>query len=249
MPGAEPEAGRADIELATKLAEVDMQNLYTTYLHMWDIFATAVRLMLLVISFPILSAGVLISAKAIHLEDITNLGHLPYILVLITLGSGVLGVLLLSVIVHYRLDILLYARGINGFRGFYAHILEKDAHFTNLTDLSSEMPTTTDIPEYFEPLREVGILVLGFACINSVYITLAFINLAASFLQSNGDVVGFIISAAFGVVIVALQYYAYYLLTQREPIAGSRGKKNSTKSVHTSLSLSLRKLMNKWSAR
>jgi len=234
VPADNTDKSSVDVDLAIRLAEIDMQSLYAEHIQMWDTFANAVRLMLLVISLPILSSGLLISAKAIDLSDVTNLRHLPYIVVYITLGSGVLGILILLVVIHYRLDVLLYARAINSFRGFYVAKLHEDSQNSRFSTLHPDMPTTSDVPKYFEPLREVGILVLGFACVNATYLTLAALNLSGGAINAIPSFWQIILIVGIGVAMVTIQYIAYYLLTLRRPIAGfshlapaTNGKKKS----------------------
>ena len=224
----ESKRDRIDVELAAKLAEVDMQSLYAEHIQMWEIFANAIRLMLLAISLPFLSGGVLISAHAIDVSELSDLRHLPPIMTFITLGSGILGILMLLVVIHYRLDVLLYSRAINGFRAFYvATLLNVEPHFS--TPLNPNMPTSSDIPKYYEPFREVGILVFGFACVNSAYLTLSMVNLCDAFLKAfalaYGDAWRYTLIAGFGTLLVVVQYLAYFLLTRRKPIAGYKNKR------------------------
>ena len=154
----ESEHPRTPADLAMSLAEIDLTSQYAEHIKMWEIFANAVRLMLVVISLPFLSGGVLISAKAIDVTKVSDLGHLPHIISYITLGSGILGVLTLFVVIHIRLDVLLYARAINSVRGYYVATLE--AAYPTATKLRPSMPLSSDAPTYFEPLRELGMLVI-----------------------------------------------------------------------------------------
>lgn len=207
----ESEHPRTPADLAMSLAEIDLTSQYAEHIKMWEIFANAVRLMLVVISLPFLSGGVLISAKAIDVTKVSDLGHLPHIISYITLGSGILGVLTLFVVIHIRLDVLLYARAINSVRGYYVATLE--AAYPTATKLRPSMPLSSDAPTYFEPLRELGMLVIGFACVNAAYLMLAVVNL------DTRQLPGFLVILG-AVLLVILQYLAYFLFTCRSPIAG-----------------------------
>ncbi len=61
----------------------------------------------------------------------------------------------------------MYARAINGFRGFYATLLASAAGFPKFDPI---MPTSPQVPTNYEPFRETGSLVILFSFINSLFL-------------------------------------------------------------------------------
>jgi len=170
----------------------DFDGLYGQHCKMWDVYNSSLRLLLVVISLPLLVGAVLLEGKI--MSDVT-LHQLPLILVAVMIITAVLHFVLIAVVIHHRLDVIFYARALNRYRSIYlTHWNEPPSKVIDV----SPMPTNPNVPPFFEPTGPMGLIVLGSGFINSLYFSLGLFNLLA---KSGED------GLALAIAIVALVLY------------------------------------------
>lgn len=196
------------IDTAIGFAEIDLQGLYQKHSDMWEMLDKAIRLITTIIALPVIAAGVLVSAEALDLATL-QLSELPPVLAYLVLVSGFIGAFMLQIAIHYRLDIIMYARAINSFRDFYLCLLED-----NGVRLQTAMPRNRSVPATFEPFRPTGILVMIIAAVNSGYAVLGLTNLGVVPIRQWS-------AWGLGVLLLAAQYGLYFLATRRQAVLGT----------------------------
>jgi uncharacterized HAD superfamily protein len=127
---------------------------------------------LLIMSVPI---GLLVALFGIKssegnttLVNLPNYGPLPGILLIVI---AVVGLAVCSYITHLRMDVLLYARTVNGIRKYFYDLSKLRLEEELLTRV---LPKTTHLPQYLETHFFFPV-VFTFAVINSFYLFLAII--------------------------------------------------------------------------
>lgn len=205
-----PKPATEDLDVATELLTTDLEQLFAEHSAGWDRFHSLLKVLLTVAALPLLAGGAFVSSRAFTSQQLSDLTQLPRIVGWLVLGSAALLLLLLPVLVHYRLDILMYARAINQIRGYYVELLKQA---DSQVQFDPHMPTSSKVPENFEPLRIMGLLVLVFALISSTY---AATGLA---IVLHGFRSWVIITA---ILLIPLQYVMYFATTRRTEIAGQR---------------------------
>jgi hypothetical protein len=156
----------------------DFKGLYDQHASMWPIYIDSLRILVTVCSAPLLGLAALLAAvrpPASAGSALLTLGAV--------IGSPVLGVavafamliicvinlLLLGVVIHHRLAILLYARGLNGYRKLYTQAFGR----TRLPGMEWPFPVAPGFPENYEPFGPMGLIVTACGLVNGCYAGLA----------------------------------------------------------------------------
>jgi len=207
----QPKGKNFSYNLSERLLEKDLEGMFKNHSDTGFIFDKVLKLLITVESIPFLTIAVLLSSEAMPINALSDLRALPPIVSMVLLFSSILGLLGIQVMIHTRLDILMYARAINRFREHYVKTLKK-----NGISFEPVLPITIEAPIDFEPIRPTGILVIAFSIINATYLSIAIGNFIKGICNE-----GLIVT---GVVIAALNYIAYYLITKRKAVPGDRRK-------------------------
>ena len=156
-------------ELARNLAVADLEGLYQKHTQMWDMFHNTLKIYGAVMFLPLIVLGTLVTAGKYDLAASPTLAALPMTAAVTILVAGLLGLVLLLTLIRNRLDIILYARGINAFRAMYVSLLNKDR---SLKGWRPSMPVSADAPKAFEIWRPMGHIVITTALLNDLYTTI-----------------------------------------------------------------------------
>jgi len=141
----------------------DLNGVFAQHSSMWTIYNESIKLLVTVSALPLLAAAALLAAG--ERVDFTTL---PPLLVCTLVVTPVLVFVTLGVVIHYRLTVLWYARGLNGFRAIYFSALQS-AEAT----IQPPMPTDPRYPANYEFTGPMGLIVHGSAVLNAGYLFLA----------------------------------------------------------------------------
>lgn len=191
-------------------AWTDLRGMFDLHRHQWRIFYDSVKVAIGIIAFPVVATGFLVSTGAVELNLLYSLGDLPIIVTTILLAASVLGPIVLLIAVHLRLDTLVYSRALNSFRKSYTELLTTIPGFQNFR---TGMPISPYVPDFYEPTRFMGLLVMIFSSIHAIYLVIGVANIWKH-LQ-------FGCLTILGLLAVSVQYAAYYFVDKRRKrIAG-----------------------------
>jgi hypothetical protein len=175
----------------------DFKAIFEQHAKMWTVYSDSIKILVTVISLPLLAAAVLITTKVS-----IDLMHLPPVLLATVFITPAVAFFLLGVVVHHRLVILFYARALNGYRGMYAEALMLRWR----SELTLPMPTNPQYPAYYEAWGPMGLIVRGSALVNGSYIAIGLLSLMAGILSPKYCVVIAVLVAAIFITIMELRY-------------------------------------------
>jgi hypothetical protein len=204
----DPDVRRHQLHAAVYLARADLEGLHSQHANMWRLFTVHIRTLVTVLGGPVLLLSILISAGAIRPN--ADLSDLPSTVGIVLLASAVLASFLMHVLVRYRLDILMYARAINSLRRDYVRLLNTKTERI----IAPAMPIRVLVPHNFEPLREVGLLVLVCSLITSFYFFLG------AWIVTHHNWSG---PSSLAAITFLVNYGAYILASRDRPVSGDAG--------------------------
>ncbi len=157
----EPGSGLGDPKFTFLLAEYE--HTVTQRGQMWSAYVGFLRMYFAILSVPFPAAAILLERSSV-----ANMPTVVTLLAPAMLFVGVLGLLLLPVIIHMRLDVLVFSRSLNGIRGLMASLV----HLRLTREITLLPAGSTEIPGFWEPFRQTGIIVAVGAFISSIYVIL-----------------------------------------------------------------------------
>ncbi len=123
----------------------------------------------------------------------------------VSLFIAILSYIFLYIVIHMRIDVLLFSRSLNGLRGFLSDGigLELDANITLL-------PNTSDVPHYYEISKVMGIIV-NIGCLTSGFYLNIFL---VHYFEFNNPILAIAITS---IIILLITNIAYYRICKYRP--------------------------------
>lgn len=149
----------------------DYQGIFQQHTNMWNVYNSSLKVLLAVISLPLLIGGLLLRNSSNHDIDVLNM---PLILTASVFVTPILSLLTVGAVAHYRSDILFYARSLNRYRSIYLKL------FDDRIDVSP-MPTDPIIPPAWEPLGPMGMIATATGFVSGLYVIAAVTSYCSAF--------------------------------------------------------------------
>lgn len=150
--------------------KAEYNGIIQEHMNLWRIYTNAIRIYLVILAlpFPIVS---------IFLQSIqwTFPQPLPLEIRAIVLVIGLIGFLFLQVIIRYRLDVIMYARWLNGLRKGL------EAKYPEIGELmkTATLPQDPKIPSYFELSWHTGFFLFISGILNTGYLFIGIFKILA----------------------------------------------------------------------
>lgn len=195
----------------------DFKAVFDQHAKMWGVYSDSLKLLVTVMSLPLLAAAVLITATKGELSFV----KLPPVMVAIVFITPAVTFFLLGVVIHHRQDILFYARALNGYRGIYEGFIASQLK----VEMQMPMPIDPTFPPYYELLGPMGLIVHGSSVVSGGYVAAGVLSLTTYFQLRSWHLAGAIlVAASFGLLIAALLEVYYWITAARsEPRFERRG--------------------------
>jgi len=182
--------------------KTEYNGLILEHQQMWNHFSGSLKLYLGIVTIPI--------TLMVSLSNITDAPHFYDICKAVCLVISLVGFLFIMIIIHHRLDVILYAKLLNGLRSALSTTHPDIYSLIN----TAKIPSDPDIPKNFELWRPMFLFVTLGAVINSIYLYF-FFNFPNIIL---GPLLGFIAAS------IIIHIATYWGLCSRTRIAGERMK-------------------------
>jgi hypothetical protein len=144
---------------------------------MWSVYVESIKILVSVTSVPLLAAAALLALGKpgeadgpAFISQLVNHQPWPPILFVGLVIICVVDLLLLGVVIHHRLAVLFYARGLNGYRKIFVGQLPGVLHPAGSPSVVNwPFPTNVLYPPDYEPLGPMGLIVHASAVVNGIY--------------------------------------------------------------------------------
>ena len=155
-----------ELELNFFLAE--FEHTVTERGQMWDAYMKFLRLYVTLLSLPIPISAVFLRTEVGKTP--TTLHVEPSTIALGSLFLGLMGLFFLLILIQMRFEVLLFSRSLNGLRGHIASLVN-----TRIDKSITLLPVGhTNEPGYWEPFRQMGLIITLGSVVNSIYVLIFF---------------------------------------------------------------------------
>ncbi|MGA2400147.1 MAG: hypothetical protein ABSG91_00380 [Syntrophobacteraceae bacterium] len=140
----------------------DMKGIFGQHSQLWTVTVETIKILVTVSALPILAVGISIGA-AKHDVEISNL---PSVVIMTLFFTPMVDLVIVSLIMRHRFEMLFYARALNKYRAIYSDW----AQAAGIPPLDLRpMPVDHRLPRNYEPAGPAGLIVHGTGVVNGLY--------------------------------------------------------------------------------
>ena len=179
---------------------MDMEQVYQEHREAEKMVHSMLKICVPVISFPIVSGALLISAKVLDVSKGISFLALPEVLAIICILTSLFVLLPLMSLVEHQTTEVFCKNAINDFRKLFHDLKEKCVEQT-IREWSSMLPRDRNHPKVFRPLSSSHLSIILFGLISAIYMAAGVVSYDSS---GPGNFVFVFI------IWFAIQYCAYH---------------------------------------